>query len=162
VRGKEEDTIYQYNLKRRSILKTKLIFVAMIFVSLTHAESKTEKIHKLLDLMGSEKNLAVMKTQMAGIIKKASPEVPTALLDTLFIKMNKEGLYNITTKIYDKNLDEETIDALIAFYKTNAGKTFVEKMPLILQESLQVGAAWGQQIMMDALQILKERGYKVQ
>lgn len=35
-------------------------------------------------------------------------------------------------------------------------------MPVIMQESMQAGAAWGQQIMLEAIQKLKERGYEVQ
>ena len=77
------------------------------------------------------------------------------------MKMNKEGLYDISAKIYNKNLDEQTIDGLIAFYNTKAGKEFAKKMPLIVQESLQAGAAWGQQIMIEAMHKLKERGYEV-
>ena len=143
-------------------MKFKQIILVFILASATFAQSKTDKIYQLLDLMGSDKSISVMKTQMTEIIKKASPQAPTALLDTLFLKMNKEGLYDITARIYDKNLDEQTIDGLIAFYKTKAGKEFVNKMPVIMQESMQAGAAWGQQIMIEAMQKLKERGYEVQ
>jgi len=143
-------------------VKFRQIILVLIFASATFSQSKTDKIYQLLDLMGSDKSISVMKTQMAEIIKKASPQAPTALLDTLFIKMNKEGLYDLTARIYDKNLDEQTIDGLIAFYKTKAGKEFVKKMPVIMQESMQAGAAWGQQIMIEAMQKLKERGYEVQ
>jgi hypothetical protein len=31
-----------------------------------------------------------------------------------------------------------------------------------MQESMRAGAAWGQQIMIEAIQNLKQRGYKVQ
>jgi hypothetical protein len=143
-------------------MKIMPFILPLIIISTAFSQTKTEKIYKLLDLMGSDKSITVMKTQMTEILKNASPSVPTALLDTLFAKMNKEGLYSLTAKIYDKNLDEETIDGLIAFYKTKAGKTFVSKMPVIMQESMQAGAAWGQQIMLEAIQKLKERGYEVQ
>lgn len=143
-------------------MNIKAITLLLFVISVSFAESKTEKIYKLLDLMGSDKSISVMKTQMTDIIKKASPGVPNGLFDTLFAKMNKEGLYTITAAVYDRNLDEKTIDALVAFYQTEAGKAFVAKMPVIMQESMQAGAAWGQQIMMEAVQKLKERGYKVQ
>lgn len=84
----------------------------LIIISTAFSQTKAEKIYKLLDLMGSDKSITVMKTQMTEILKNAAPSAPTALLDTLFTRMNKEGLYSLTAKIYDKNLDEETIDGL--------------------------------------------------
>lgn len=82
-------------------MKIMPFILPLIIISTAFSQTKTEKIYKLLDLMGSDKSITVMKTQMTEILKNASPSVPTALLDTLFAKMNKEGLYSLTAKIYD-------------------------------------------------------------
>lgn len=127
----------------------------------TFAETKVEKIRILLDLTGTEKTVEVMKTQFVNIVKETDPNVSPALLDSLFRRMNIDGLYAISVPIYDKHLDEETIDGLIEFYKTKAGREFVRKMPVIMQESMQAGAQWGQRIMLDVLKELRGRGFDV-
>ncbi len=140
----------------------KILAVLFFVITISNAQSKEEKIITLLDLMGTDKSVEVMKEQFLQIIKKASPTAPTDLLDTAFKRLNIESLYKLTIPVYDKNLDEKTIDGLIKFYKTDVGKTLVEKMPIILQESMQIGAAWGQQIMQEILLEIQKKGYEVQ
>jgi hypothetical protein len=143
-------------------MKLKLICLTFILSSAIFAQTKIDKITQLLDLTGSENTINVMKTQFKNVIKNASPDVPSVLMDSLFVKLDKKGLYSITIPIYNKNLDEETIDGLIAFYKSKAGKAFVSKMPVIMQESMQAGAVWGQNIMTEIISEIKKRGYTVQ
>jgi hypothetical protein len=142
-------------------MKKKLVLVVLILSNVVFAQTKVEKIKNLLDLMGSEKNVEVMKTQFVSILKQATPDAPANLLDSLFNRMDIAGLYQITIPIYDKNLSEETINELIKFYKTKAGQDYIKKMPVIMQESMQAGAIWGQKIMMNVINELKSRGYQV-
>lgn len=143
-------------------MKRMAVALVLMFIAVSFAQTKREKIITLLDLMGSEESVEVMKTEFGKAIKVASPTAPTPLLDSLFERLDKEGLYELTIPIYDKHLDEKTIDGLIAFYKTEAGQAFVEKMPSIMQESMQAGAAWGQQLVLEILSEIKERGYEVE
>jgi hypothetical protein len=139
----------------------KLILIAFFISSAVFAQSKADKIRTLLDATGSEKTIETMKTQFTDIVRKASPSVPTTLLDSLFSRMNKEGFYKIAIPIYDHNLNEKTIDALISFYQSKAGKIYVSKLPDILKESMQSGSVWGQQIMLEIINEIQKRGYKI-
>ena len=75
--------------------------------------------------------------------------------------MSKDELYNLTIPVYDKHLDEKKIDGLIEFYQSETGKAYVEKMPIILKDSMQIGAAWGQKMMIEIFEELKKKGYEV-
>ncbi len=142
-------------------MKIKFFLLILMISTITFSESKIEKIRSILDLIGTDKNIELMKTQFIGIIKESDPNVPSGLIDSLFSRMNKEGFYKLIIAIYDKNLDKRAIDGIARFYKTEAGKQLIEKMPVIMQESMQAGAVWGQQIMAEIVSELKKRGYKV-
>ena len=139
----------------------KLTVTILIIAISIFAQTKTDKIKMLLDATGSEKNIEIMKTQFIDITRKASPSVPTTLLDSLFGRMNKEGFYKIIIPIYDHNLDENTIDALISFYQSKAGRIYINKLPDILKESMQAGGIWGQQLMLEIINEIQKKGYKV-
>ncbi|MEM8901210.1 MAG: DUF2059 domain-containing protein [Bacteroidota bacterium] len=61
--------------------------------------------------------------------------------------------------IYKNHLSLEELQGIIEFYKTPVGKKLIEKTPLIMQESMELGKAWGQEISETALRKLKEKGY---
>jgi len=42
-------------------------------------------------------------------------------------------------QIYKQNFSESEIEGLLAFYQSPVGKSFVEKMPAISQESMMLG-----------------------
>jgi hypothetical protein len=143
-------------------MKLQFVCIVLAINTVAFTQTKTEKIEQLLDVMNTEKTIEMMKQQYVTILSQASPDAPTSLLDSLFDRMDKQGLYAITIPIYDKHLDEESIDAMLSFYKTDAGQRVIEKMPLIMQESMQAGARWGQQIMQQIMEKLKEKGYEIQ
>jgi hypothetical protein len=43
----------------------------------------------------------------------------------------------IYLRIYQKSLTQQEVDGMIAFYKTPAGKAVMDKMPIILQNSIE-------------------------
>jgi hypothetical protein len=48
--------------------------------------------------------------------------------------------------IYANNFSTEDLQALIAFYKTPTGQRMLEKLPSVAQQSLTVGAKFGQSV----------------
>ncbi|WP_315761590.1 MULTISPECIES: DUF2059 domain-containing protein [unclassified Bradyrhizobium] len=51
-----------------------------------------------------------------------------------------------TAMIYARNFSAEDLKVLTAFYKTPAGQRFLQKMPLLAQESMAVGKQFGQAV----------------
>ena len=62
--------------------------------------------------------------------------------------------------IYDKYYTEEEINQIIAFYNSPVGKKMISTMPLVMQESMAAGQAWGKQLAAKVAQELKENGYE--
>jgi hypothetical protein len=45
---------------------------------------------------------------------------------------------------------------MLAFYHSPSGKSMVQKMPIVMQESMQLGATLGQQIAQDIAEKMAE------
>jgi len=69
----------------------------------------------------------------------------------------KEALVLLTGPIYMKYLSEEDLQNTLDFYNTPTGKKFIEVMPLITQESMQAGNAWGQSLSPIIKQRIRDR-----
>lgn len=113
-------------------------------------EAYANKVRMMLELSGASENFNVAVKNMMSIQRES---YGTILPEEFFIEIEKEmlgvGMDKLTPKIipiYQKHLTEEDLDAIIAFYKTEAGQKLISKMPLILNEAIQVGAEWGEEI----------------
>jgi hypothetical protein len=74
-------------------------------------------------------------------------------------EVNAATLIDLVLPIYDKYFTDDDIVQLIAFYQSPVGKKVVEKLPVIMQESMQVGSEWGKQLSEKILERLKQKGY---
>lgn len=54
-------------------------------------------------------------------------------------------------KIYYKHFDQQDLIAMLDFYKSPIGKKFIDRMPLITQDSMNAGIAMGRQVAAAAL-----------
>jgi len=61
--------------------------------------------------------------------------------------------------IYDRNFSAEEIDGLMVFYSSPLGKKVLQKLPVIMQESMQAGKEWGGEIYKKVLLKLQQKGY---
>jgi hypothetical protein len=68
------------------------------------------------------------------------------------------ALLDTIVPLYAKHFSKSELNALIDFYTSPAGKKLAEKQPLILQESMMAGAAWGERIGREVMQrLLKQK-----
>ena len=74
-------------------------------------------------------------------------------------EIKAEDLVNLIIPIYDKYYTEDDIDQLISFYNTPTGKKMIETLPIVTQESMTAGQAWGKLIGEKVIQQLTEKGY---
>jgi hypothetical protein len=101
---------------------------------------------KFLQVTGSEAVQKTMIKQMFAQFKKAAPN--KVLFDDLeaaavaeLADLNKELF-----PIYKKHMSHEDLKTIIKFYETPAAQRMVKSQPAIVQESFQVGQAWGQKL----------------
>jgi hypothetical protein len=53
-------------------------------------------------------------------------------------EINPEALEPAYVEIYKKALTQREVDGMIAFYKTDAGKAVVTKMPVVMRQASEV------------------------
>ncbi len=61
-------------------------------------------------------------------------------------------MLEFTADVYAEQLDEATIDALLAFYKSEGGKACAEKLPAITLETMKRGSDYGRKVGADCAQ----------
>jgi hypothetical protein len=71
------------------------------------------------------------------------PFMPQDVSDDLEQSFAKLDLETPIIAIYKQHISANDADAIIAFYKTPAGKDLIESMPAIMQQSQQVGLQQG-------------------
>lgn len=141
----------------------KFILPAMLFLAVFSACSqdseKVKNIKKLLELTGSGKIGVQAMQNMLNTFKSSFPSVDEKFWDDFSNEVKAEDLDALVIPIYDKYYTDSDIKQLIEFYNSPVGRKMTEKMPVILQESMEAGKEWGKQIAEKVLTRLKEKGY---
>ena len=70
--------------------------------------------------------------------EKIINEMTGRMVAMLKEEMNPEALEPAYVEIYKKTLTQQEVDGMIAFYKTDAGKALVTKMPLIMRQASEI------------------------
>lgn len=100
--------------------------------------------HKVLDQISGQID-AMMKNfmQQATQGRPVSPDVQKAFdkcradLATLMREeLNWERLEPIYIRVYQKSFTQQEVDGMTAFYKTPAGQAVINKLPLVLQNTM--------------------------
>ncbi|MFZ6655063.1 DUF2059 domain-containing protein [Undibacterium sp. TJN19] len=135
-------------------LWSKLLIAAMLVCGSAHAEKPSEaSLKEMLTLTNTQQVLKSVEAQMDGLMKnmmqKAMKDQPLneqqqKIMDKFRNKviaihkqeMTWEKLEPTFIEIYGNSLSQEDVDGIIAFYKSPAGKSYVSKMPVLIQQSM--------------------------
>lgn len=147
----------------KKTLTTFAFAFAIISTSFAQADAAyTRSLKKMFEASGTEQTFETAITQMMGMFKQQMPDVDASLWDDMekeFLKTSINDLVEMLAPVYIKYMTQEDLDEMIRFYQSPVGKKFAKNTPLIMQESMQVGEQWGQQIGVKMEQRLKEKGY---
>lgn len=120
------------------------------------AASDAEKAalaRELLEVTGSgELGVQVME-QMSEALRPMAPTLPDEFWDRAFADVDADELVELVVPIYIEHLTVEEMQAALDFYRTPEGRSLIEKMPVITQESFAAGQQWGIEI---AQRVMKE------
>ena len=143
-------------MKRPSIA----LLLSLVFsTSFAQTQTKTDNIQTLLELTGSGKmGMQVMQSMLVNF-KQTYPDVPESFWKDFMKEVNANSLNKMVIPIYDKYYNDSDIVQLIAFYQTPVGKKVILTMPLVMQESMQVGQTWGTELAEKVINNLKAKGY---
>ena len=153
-------------------LKFALLALALVLPNvLTYAQSATpsandpsqEQVLKLMDVMNSKQQLSSIMDSMIGQLRtnlsaqlesqlKASDaetqKAAQRALDGMVLDMkseyNTDELVKELVPIYQKHLTKDEVQSLTDFYSTPAGQALLQKMPVVMQESMEVGSEYAQ------------------
>jgi len=110
----------------------------------------------LLKITGSENLVIQMSTavtnQIIDSLSKGNAEIPQRALAAIkdeIHKTIKEATPRLVAEyvpLYAMHFSQSEIKSLIAFYKTPLGKKSIKTMPAIMNDSFQLGQAWGQSL----------------
>jgi hypothetical protein len=142
-------------------MKTLIAAVLLLSTfSLRAQESeKIASIRKLMELTGAGKMGVQVAQSMINNFKTTYQQVDSTFWEDVKKEIKAEDLINMIVPIYDRHFTGEEISKLIDFYSTPTGKKILEKMPAIMQESMQIGRAWGEELGKKVMNRLMQKGY---
>ena len=108
---------------------------------------KSAKAEELLQLMQGDQMMKMMEPMMKGMVAQMDKDMPPeqrARVGEMQGKMMSLVAGRLSkakpalAKVYTDTYTEEEIDGILVFYKSPAGKAFLEKMPAVMQRSMPV------------------------
>ena len=121
--------------------------LAITFLALgvftTAQTSKEVKIVELLETMGSTQAMKTSFEYMINYYKQNNPQISSEYWDNSLKHVDYNELVQKLVPVYSKHFTEQEIVDLLNFYNTSTGKKMIDKMPVILQESMEIGRKWG-------------------
>jgi hypothetical protein len=122
--------------------------------------SKNAKIEEMMQLTHVDRMLTQMLPQMQSVVKAQmaqadlTPEqrqqaeaMQQKMMALIAERLSWEKAKPAYIKIYADTFTEGEIDGILAFYKSPAGQAMLDKMPQLMQKSMEVG----QQLMGDVM-----------
>ncbi|TCO08230.1 DUF2059 domain-containing protein [Natronoflexus pectinivorans] len=122
--------------------------------------SKTLK--KMFEVSGTEASYQTAIKQMISMFKHQYPNVGTKVwteLEKEFLKTSMDELTEMLVPVYSKYMSIADLQDIIKFYESPAGLKFAESTPLIMEESMQIGQAWGMKLGQEFTKRMEEKGY---
>jgi hypothetical protein len=146
-------------------MKTAVLSMALMLVSLVSSFGQsTDPYYKALKEMfiasGVEETYRTAIIQMVDMYKTQMPDAPAGYWDELqqeFLRTSIDDLVLMLVPVYQKHMTIEDLRGLVEFYETPLGKKFITSTPAIMEESMQVGQAWGMKLGQELSKRLEER-----
>lgn len=111
---------------------------------------KERKTRHLFELM-NQREVMVQSTE-AGAESFAKMGLPDTFTEAFLDRFDYDRMIDANVEIYVDKLEEETIDALIAFYESEQGKVFVELLPELTVAAFREGQKYGEELGMEIAQ----------
>lgn len=108
--------------------------------------AKEKKVRELLTLNGTADLARQQHAEVLENFRKA-PNIPKRFVELFKQDTKPDDLFDLMVGIWGKVVDDETVDATIAFYKTPAGKKLAEAQPKLSKALNDAVATWGLETM---------------
>ncbi|WP_047490793.1 DUF2059 domain-containing protein [Terriglobus sp. TAA 43] len=142
----------------KKIVCVAALVLCMCRVSFADDASKRAKIDEMFTLMNMEQTLSRLADQQTGQMKQIMPQLLAgqtigpddqkqidAFMDQLTAMVRDAIQWNKLKPqyldLYAATYDETTIDGMLAFYRTDAGRAMVAKQPELVSKSQAIAQA---------------------
>lgn len=141
-------------MKKILLLPLFLLLASAVFAQ---DKGKSKDISRLLELTGSNKLGAQIVNKLLQDFRGSFIEVPASFWENAKKDIDTNGLEALIVPIYDKYYSHDEIKELIRFYESPVGQKMVRTMPQVLNESMDAGRKWGEEIGRKVLEKLNKR-----
>jgi len=124
-----------------------------------------EAARTLLEVTDADQQFSVVLPMMFRQMRQALPPPPPdkqeefdkvfAEVEKLFIARRGEVIDQIAM-LYARTFTADEMNKLTAFYRSPVGRKFIDAMPKLAAEAMQIGNVWGQRIAREAEQTIRE------
>ncbi|WP_169312746.1 DUF2059 domain-containing protein [Owenweeksia hongkongensis] len=136
-----------------------LLITATSQIGFGQKKDKEKDIRTLLELTGSAKLGIQALDKMLVSFRDIYPNVPTEFWEEVRQEVNPNDLVDMIVPIYDDYYTLEDILALIEFYKSDIGQKMTQVQSGILEDSMNVGRKWGEDLAKKVVKRMERKGY---
>lgn len=112
-----------------------------------------QELFKVARLTKVGKNIS---SQLIQLQKKKMPDIPSQFWSDFSKEIDIRALNESIVQLYITNLTVKEMKEITAFYKTETGQTFLNKLPLLSKETMNAGRKWGMDLRMQITKRLQE------
>ena len=107
---------------------------------------KEASIRELLASTDARKIADQMLESMTGSLGSNGDPAFAGIWDSVAKRIDWTEVTELMVPIYAKHFTQEEIDAIVAFYKSPAGRQYLAKMPAIMQEFFPAYMEWSKKL----------------
>lgn len=131
-----------------------IIFLLLLFSNLSMADqiSHRKAVEKLFTLTKTSTMMDSARNQTKKMLyqQMSQQDIPEAkkpifnkymseMIELITNTVNWDKIKSEMTDLYMNNFSENEINDMLSFYRSPTGKKFVEKMPIIMKKSMEIG-----------------------
>lgn len=141
----------------KNLMSALLLTLSLTSMSALAEPATKESIKALMNKTGAGEMGMLMMNQLLPTLKQMIPEAPEKFWADVMTEMKVDEINELVIPVYQKYLNAKDIKELNAFYDTPAGKKLIRVQPKIMQESMVIGQAWGQQTAINVINKYKQQ-----
>ena len=135
------------------LLSTLLFFLVLTTAPATAQDTLAQsKARQLLELSGSKNQFMMAVSQMIDQFRQnpqMSGDLSTTFWDEFEAETKATAYEDLEPKliqVYVDNYTEAELDHQIAYYEDPTTQELLKKQPVVMQQSMSIGQAWGMQL----------------
>jgi len=116
------------------------------------------QVRQLMDVLGVNRMLGQMNTQMGTLMQQQLPCVPASYWQGFIDAKGAKELSQRMVPIYQRHFTAADISGLLKFYRSPLGRKVINEMPATMAEGMQLGQQWGRERAQAMLAELQKSG----